>query len=74
MDNRGHLRVNAEHLDNPRLMCQDLDSGLAKWFASRLDAQKTVRTYHSMSYRELMYTDLPIKLNTSVELVPAARY
>ena len=73
MDDRGHLRVNAEHLDNPRLMCQDLDSGLAKWFASRLDAQKIVRTYH-MSYRELMYINYPIKLNTSVELVPAARY
>ena len=73
MDDRGHLRVNAEHLDNPRLMCQDLDSGLAKWFASRLDAQKTVRTYH-MSYRELHLNNLPIKLNTSVELVPAARY
>ena len=73
MDDRGHLRVNAEHLDNPRLMCQDLDSGLAKWFASRLDAQKIVRTYH-MSYRELRYINYPIKLNTSVELVPAARY
>ena len=73
MDDRGHLRVNADHLDNPRLMCQDLDSGLAKWFASRLDAQKIVRTYH-MSLRELHLNNYPIKLNTSVELVPAARY
>lgn len=73
MDDCGHLRVTADHLDNPRLLCQDLDSGLAKWFASRLDAQKIVRTYH-MSYRELLYINLPIKLNTSVELVPAARY
>jgi len=38
-----------EHLDNPRLLCQDLDRGLAKWFANRLDARVVLRRWWNLT-------------------------
>jgi hypothetical protein len=35
-------RGEAQH-DNPALLLQDCDRKLAKWFASRLDAQAVIR-------------------------------
>ena len=38
-----------EHLDNPKLLCQDLDRGLAKWFANRLDARVVLRRWWNLT-------------------------
>jgi hypothetical protein len=38
-----------DYLDNPKLLCQDIDGGLAKWFANRLDARVMLRRWSNLT-------------------------